>query len=499
MKIPLICAVIKGPTIVEIKDQLKKAESCADLVEWRLDLFDTLDIENLSTLKRESLLPAIFTLRASRQGGQFRDTESERLQIFEKIIALSPEYVDIEADVTPEFVTRIKKAYPKIKLIASTHDFTSTPNDLESVLQQLKRIPADFYKIAVMTHSTLDALRLMTFKKQRPNNLILVGMGETGTLTRIVGPLFGSNLSYVALEGASTVAPGQQKAADLNIYRYHSLLPSTKLYGLIGGNVSRSFGHITHNAAMGALGFNSVYIKMGVQPNEIGDFIQSIKGLNIGGLSVTMPLKEVVIPYLDELSDDAKAIGAVNTILFENGKIIGYNTDSLGALNALEKHVRVKNKKLVILGAGGAARAIAYEAIRRGANVSILNRHPEKALALAKEFGCDGDDLASKKVFDKRYDIIINATPSPMPIDSERILPGSVVMDITNRPIMTPFLTAAKEKKCKIVPGYEMFVEQAVYQFKIWFKESIDLFKVKSIIRSKAEVVLSDSTFMKKL
>lgn len=491
MKSALMCAVIKGPNVEEISNQLKQAEECADLVEWRLDLFDTLELEQLAPLKRACRLPALFTLRAARQGGQFKGTESARLQILERLLILDPAYVDLEADIPGEYTARIRKEYPNLQIIASHHDYAATPDDLESTIHEMKRSDADFYKLATMSHSTLDALRLLAIKKKHADNLITVGMGEQGIVTRILGPLYGCGLTYITLDAAQAVAPGQQQASDLELYRYHSLKQGTKLYGLIGGsNVSRSFGHITHNEVMGILGLDAVYVKMAIQENEIKDFISLIKELNIGGLSVTMPLKEVIIPYLDEVDEKVKAIGAINTILFEKGKTRGYNTDGIGALNALESRLPVKGKKLVLLGAGGASRAIAYEAKRRGADVWILNRHPEKAMALAKEFGCHAGDLTSSEVFEKGYDIIINATPSPMPIEPESLLAGAIVMDINNRPILTPFLAAAKDKGCEVVPGYEMFVEQAVFQFKIWFGDVVDGDVVKNIIRVKAEEVL---------
>lgn len=488
----MICAVISGPSIEEAKNQLLLAETDADIVEWRLDHFANLDLQQLAPLKRLTKLPSIFTLRAQRQGGKFQGTESARLHIFESMLVLNPSYVDLEFDVPLEFILRIRKDYPSIKIISSYHDFATMPEEQETLLSEMRQSNADLYKIAVKSSSTNDALKLLLFNRQHSESLITVGMGEAGQITRILSPMCGNGLTYAKLDNTFGSAPGQLSISDLNLYRYHALKPGTALLGLIGGNVERSFGHISHNAVMGDLGLDAVYIKMALKDGELKEFFELIKGLNVLGLSVTMPLKEIVFPFLDEIDPKAAAIGAVNTIHFKNGKAKGYNTDCLGAINALESVLSMKDKKMVVLGAGGAARAIAYEAKIRGVDVTILNRHPERALQLAEEFGCGGGGIEMlSQLCEQGYDILVNATPTPMPIEADDILSGSVVMDINNRPMMTPFLEAAKKRECRTVPGYMMFVEQAVQQFRIWFEGRLDKKRVKKIICDAAEKVLS--------
>ncbi|MGZ3732411.1 MAG: shikimate dehydrogenase, partial [Parachlamydiaceae bacterium] len=232
----------------------------------------------------------------------------------------------------------------------------------------------------------------------------------------------------------------------------------------------------SHNALFSRLGYNAIYVKMAIQPHEIGSFLYYAKQLGFQGLSVTMPLKEQLLPYLDSIDPSAQEIGAINTLFFTDNHIHGYNTDGIGALNALEKCCPVNGKHLVLIGAGGAARAIAYEAIRRGAKVTIVNRNATKALELAKELNCMGMGLNQMASLSKQgYNVLINCTPHPLAIPQNEILPNCIAMDIVTKPKESAFLKAAKAQGCRIIYGYNMFIEQALGQFQLWFKDSFDL------------------------
>jgi 3-dehydroquinate dehydratase/shikimate dehydrogenase len=258
---------------------------------------------------------------------------------------------------------------------------------------------------------------------------------------------------------------------------------ATELFGLIGDPVSKSLSHMTHNAAMRDLKMDRVYHKFHVPQDHLEHFISQAKKAGVKGLSVTMPLKEKIIPLIDEIHPWAAKVGAVNTLKFENGKILGYNTDGKGALDSIEAKMNVHGKKMVFIGAGGAAKAVIAEAIDRGAIVTILNRDVQKALDLAEKMGCKGGSLENMaKAFHEGYDILVNTTPSPMPIDAQWIIPNTIVMDIKTQPLNTELIKQAKLKGCALVYGYEMFVNQAVEQYRIWFGEKIDLNKVKITI-----------------
>jgi len=463
----MICVVIKGPTFEEAHHQISKALEYADLVELRLDLFEILDLEALKSLQTHFSIPMIFTLRS----------QSKRLEDIRSLAALKPQYLDLEEETPPYFIAEIASQYPAVKLILSYHHFEATPEDLEGIYFEMKKTPAYFYKVAVTAQNSLDAMRLIFWAKESDDKLIAISMGSHGQISRILSPMIGCPITYAALEEGGEVAPGQLSAKIL-IDRYHhrSLNLETTLYGLIGDPVSQSISHETHNRFMSAQGLNAVYIKMQVKAEELTDFLDYAKRLPFCGLSVTMPLKERILSLLDEIDSQAAAIGAVNTLLLKKGKTFGYNTDGIGALNAIESEFLVRGKRMVIIGAGGASKAIAYEAIHRGALVTIINRDSTKAFQMAKRLQCVGKGLEDMADCAKAgYDILINCTPVSMPIDPQYILPHVLVMDITTKPKETMLLQHAMRKNCQIVYGYKMFVEQAKGQFDLWFKDKFVL------------------------
>ena len=284
------------------------------------------------------------------------------------LAALHPEYLDLEDEVPAEYISDIKSLHPRIKIILSHHDFEQTPFSLDEIYQGMKQKKADLYKMAFMAKNGCDSLRLLSWAGKVQEPLIAISMGEYGQLGRIVGPLFDRPITYASVDDETASAPGQLTVSVLNDrYHYKKLNPQSGLYGLIGFPVSGSVSDVTHNAVYDRFHLNAVYVKMPVQPQEIREFLEEARKLPFKGLSVTMPLKEVVIPCLDACDPMAKEIGAVNTLVFNEGKITGYNTDGMGALNAIENKMPVRGKRMVLLGAGGAAKAIAFEANRRGA------------------------------------------------------------------------------------------------------------------------------------
>ena len=196
-----------------------------------------------------------------------------------------------------------------------------------------------------------------------------------------------------------------------------------------------------------------------------------------------MPHKEAVLVYLSQPSSQIKNIGACNTIDVVDHKLLGYNTDGIGALNAIERKAKVNGKHIVFIGAGGAAKALICEAAERGAKITILNRTPEKAITLA--LSCNGRGGGWElfpELCKSGYDVIVNCIPDSDQIQQDWILPGTIAMDIVYVPKDTPFLMKAKRQQCAIVYGYEMFAQQALEQERIWFPKEIDLDKAYTII-----------------
>lgn len=489
----MLCAVIKGPSLEMAFQQIEKASTLADLVELRLDFFEVLDLEKIRKLKSLFSIPMLFTLRSSLEGGAFQGHEEERLQRILQLATLQPQYLDLENHIPGIFFDIIASQYPEIKVINSYHNFKKTPEDLLLLYKEMQQKNAHFYKIAVRSESTLDAMRILKLLEQADKKLIAISMGIDGEPSRILGKAFGCPITYASLEECQSSAPGQLTVKTLtDIYRHKSLNSTTHLYGLIGNPVEHSISAETHNAFITNCKLNAAYVKMRIVESDLSDFFSLIKGMPFRGLSVTMPLKEAIFPFVDIVHPSAKEIGAINTLLFEDDKIIGLNTDGMGALNAIEAVMPIAEKKIVILGAGGAARAIAYESCQRGAIVTILNRNAQRARDLAKHFQCYGTGLeAMKSCYEQGYHAIVNCTPISMPIDSTYIDPNAIVMDITTNPKDTLFLLQAHQKGCRIIYGYKMFIEQAIGQFSYWFPNKFQSEEVRKMMEEQAVKILS--------
>lgn len=251
-----------------------------------------------------------------------------------------------------------------------------------------------------------------------------------------------------------------------------------KLFGVLGDPVSHSLSPAMHNAAFKAMGMDCEYHAFRVSPESLRDAIYGAHALGFGGLNLTIPLKEKALDIVKP-AELAKQIGAVNTVDFKNG-IVGHNTDGLGAKMALEgSGVKVRGKNVLLLGAGGAARAIAFQLASDGANVTIANRTPERAIALAKEVARAGNAAGSGfgelKNLVRNCDILINSTSVGMsPRISETIVTSDMmhsslaVFDIVYNPVNTTLLSEAKKAGARTIDGVMMLVYQGAGAFKIW-------------------------------
>ena len=263
----------------------------------------------------------------------------------------------------------------------------------------------------------------------------------------------------------------------------------TELYGVIGNPVKHSLSPLMQNAAFSKAGINAVYLAF--ESDDIEGAIRGVRSLGIKGLSVTIPHKSSVFSLLDEIDPLAKDIGAVNTVVNVNGKLAGYNTDAAGAFRALSEVVPVEGKHCIIVGAGGAARAIGYILKRNNVNVSIANRSIERGEELGSSL--DSPFIKLGKIQEVEADIIINTTPVGMsphvdscPVPEEALKPGMTVMDIIYNPRTTKLLKTAAEKGCRTIDGLGMFIYQGAEQFRLWTGKDAPV----DVMRKKVEEAL---------
>jgi len=255
------------------------------------------------------------------------------------------------------------------------------------------------------------------------------------------------------------------------LYRAHQLTAKSRVFGVIGNPISHSMSPLMHNTGYVTARVDAVYLPFLVE--HVGEFVKALPGLGVRGFSVTMPYKQSILRYLDECETLAEEIGAVNTVtVSRNGKLAGSNTDYLGVLQALERQMGLKGKRVVIVGAGGAARAAAFAVAGAGAEVLVAARREKAARELARAVG--GNVIRRGSLQKEKFDALLNATPVGMPphVDSSPLrteeLNCPLVMDLITRPLKTKLLRMAAEKGIRTVSGVEMFVAQGIAQWELW-------------------------------
>lgn len=402
-------------------------------IEFRFDLFSHIDFAEIKHLMEGR--DVIFTCRKRSQGGEFRGSEKERLDLLKKLSKLKPNLIDLECDTDPAFARSLS-----CPILCSYHNFEKTP-DLESI----PLFEADHYKIATQANSILDSLRMLSFVRGRENTTGIC-MGELGQVTRLIGPVVGSEFNYLSDQVAT--APGQ-----LTIDEVRNINRETKVYAVIGHPLQHSPGEIGHNALFNALGMNATYVKLPVREDEVHEIFPLLESLPFAGLSVTTPLKEAVMPGC-----------VINTLNRVDNHWLGYSVDGAGALNALKAHGALAEKTIAIIGCGGAAQSIIEELKKRGIRHLVFNRTEEKVRALGYLVGKPGDD----------YDILINATTcrTDLPVPESLLLPGKIAMEINMQEELTAFHQAALKKGCTLIKGEEMWIHQAALQQEIWGNQS---------------------------
>ncbi len=246
---------------------------------------------------------------------------------------------------------------------------------------------------------------------------------------------------------------------------------TTQVYGIMGNPVAHSLSPAMHNAAFQELGLNKVYVPFAV--DDVAKAMDGFRALGIRGVSVTIPHKQAVMEYLDTIDPVAERIGAVNTLIIDQGSIMGLNTDWIGANRALSQAMAIKGKKILILGAGGSARAIGFGLLEEGAKIALASRTPAKGQTLAEQLRCKWHPLAA--VHELRADALINATSVGMapledisPVPQAALQNFPVVMDIVYAPLETRLLAEAKAAGCTVVDGLAMLLYQGVAQFELW-------------------------------
>ena len=437
----------------------RDAVTRADMVELRLDGVEDIDVAGALTGRAR---PAIVTCRPTWEGGRFDGSEEGRHSILQKALECGAEYVDMEwragfADLIARDPRRV---------VLSSHDFQHMPDDLASRAAAMRQTGAGIIKIAIPASRLSDALTLLPVGTN--GDAVLIAMGDAGLPSRLLASRFGSRWTYAG----DAIAPGQIPASRmLDEFRFHELVPSTDIYGVVSNNVMHSMSPRMHNAGFRAAGLDAVYLPFCAA--DFDDFLMFADAMKVAGASVTIPFKLDALRAAGNADSLARAAGAANTLRRTAGGWEVTNTDVQGFLDPLDAVYpgSLKGARAAVLGAGGAARAVVIALGSRGADVTIHARRKEQSAEVAATCGVRVGEWPPSG---GSWDLLVNCTPLGGPAArNQSPLPGGpftgrMVYDLTYGDSESPLLRDARAAGCVTLDGLPMLVAQAERQFEWW-------------------------------
>ena len=467
-----LVASVVGSSVDAVARTVEHRTDGADVVELRVDGLTNVGDAELGQLRGAIDRPVILTCRSRAQGGSFAGPESERLALLEYGASAGFDYIDVE-------IAALEKAFPKgnAKLILSHHDFDGLPRDPGALVARAIELGADVVKLAARVSSLDEAWTLASMGddvRKAGKAFVPVAMGPAGVAARILSARFGAAFTYAAARGGAPTGPGQVTLDEMvNLYRFDSIGSDTEIYGILGTHALSSRSPAMHNPFFEGIGKDAVYVPF--EESDLEAFVRGAKRLGVSGLSVTLPFKESILPFLDEVDDAAARIGAVNTVVVRDHRWKGYNTDVDGVEEPLAGSIRYeewKGRKAVVVGSGGAARAAVFALERLGAAVHVVARRKDKAASLAKEVG--GGSGVLSELGDMSWDLLVNATPVGSDDASSQTLPlasiesEQCVLDMVTSPEITPLIRRARDAGARTITGIEMLAAQAGHQDELW-------------------------------
>lgn len=475
-RLPRICVAVVGEDASNIIERAESLVRDNSFMEFRLDYLaqpaaGLPKLKHFLDLHPEATV--IATCRRTVNGGRFKGSAAAQLEILMKAAATGFQLVDIELQsaeiLKPDELAELKD---RVGVILSHHDFKATKK-LEETFAEMKAYPADFYKVVSTATTLYDNVLMMKFLQAHSAQHEMVGlcMGEQGIISRVLGVRAGSVFTFAAATRGEETAPGQVTASELrDTYRIEIVDAATQVYGVAGDPIAHSLSPIMMNTAFRRETVNAVYLAL--HAKALKDLLACIPHIPIRGLSITMPYKQDVVEELSNSDALTKQIGACNTVVrSQDGKLYGFNTDVAGVLAPLEQRMVLQGAKVLLVGAGGVARAAAFGLKNKGAEVFIVNRTAEKGQALARQ--TKSKYLKRADVAKMSFDVIINATPLGMgnnrqsPLE-EKELNTKFLFDLVYVPAETKLMKMARARNIQIIPGLEMFVQQGARQFEIW-------------------------------
>ena len=495
LRLPKVCVAITGTDAAEMFDKAETLARDNPFMEFRLDYLKNQTAAYPRIRKFMDSHPdsvVIATCRRSQNGGKFKGSLAAQLDVLIKSATAGCQIVDIELESAQALKAGdLDKLRGRAVLLLSFHDFKHTKK-IEDTFAKMKPFAADIYKVVTTATTLYDNVQMMKFLQENHDrySIVVLCMGEQGIISRVLGLRAGSTFTFAAASVGEETGPGQITAQELRtIYRIDSLDAATKVYGVAGDPVEHSLSPVMMNAAFRREAVNAVFLKL--HAKKVDDLLACVRDIPLSGLAVTMPYKEEILPALEKTDSLTAQIGACNTVVRgQDGRLFGFNTDVPGLVGSLEQQVNLQGSKLLVLGAGGAAKAAVFGTKARGAEVFILNRTPLEGQKLARK--AHAKTIKRTDLAKMDFDVIINATPvgmggnGSMPL-TEKELKTKYVFDLIYNPLQTKLLATAKAKGLHTISGVEMFVQQGAQQFQIWTGKPAPVIEMRTAVMRELE------------
>lgn len=475
----------------EIQEAAKRG---SNFIELRLDyLAKAIDFKRFTPHKQ---CPWVATLRRPADGGRFPGTESERQTILRQaIVSGAFEWVDLETDIASK-VPR----FGKVKRIVSYHNLSETPANLDEIYAAMLKQDADVYKISVLAQSPEDVIQVVKLQQSAPKPTVAFCMGDIGQCSRFLALKYGAPWIYAAFNKERGIAPGLPSLDEFRTtYPIKSINADTKIFGVVGDPVGHSLSPLLHNHVYRRAGVNALYLPFRVPRGMLQQTLDQYAHIPVNGYSVTVPHKEAAAGLAREKEATVEVTGAANTLLRRpDGTFAAFNTDYPAIIETVKAHINERPQdgppvmlnqlSILILGAGGAARALAFGLHSEGAQITIAGRTYDKAQKLAEEVKCKAVDWHARHSVP--FDVLVNCTPVGMhpnvdeaPCHFSILKPGVTVFDTIYTPETTLLLREARTRGCYTITGVDMFVRQAKRQIELFTGHVPDLNLMRQIVR----------------
>ncbi|HEY2931375.1 MAG TPA: type I 3-dehydroquinate dehydratase [Acidobacteriota bacterium] len=460
-----VCVPLSPASTAECCEKIRRLASNCDLFEIRADAFT--EEPDLDVIFRAAERPLIWTHRNTAEGGKNNPRQNRRLAEYRSALQRGASLVDVEwrSGLAQELDAGERT-------VLSFHDFEKTPVDILSIVRQMAAMPRAIIKVATRVQQTRDMLALVQGARwllQQNRRHVVFGMGLDGKPLRLLAPQLGAEWSYAALD--KPTADGQLTGEDLSQYRFGKLGKTTRVFAVIGNPIGHSLSPSFHNAAYSSLGLDAVYVSIRV--DDLSCYLRLASELNIAGWSVTIPWKSEMAQACRLQDAASRESGAVNTVMPDGRRLLGWNTDWHGFLQPLRTRLALKDAGVTVIGAGGAARSAVAALRSEGARVTVLARRAEALAQFERDFSVKTRLL--NEASGVAGDLIVNATPVGMaPLENKSPIPASclqnfrIAYDLVYNPRKTLFLCKAAEMGLQTISGWEMFVHQAAEQVRIF-------------------------------